>query len=204
MNVNKHRLLALAAAGTMAFGAVTPQVLAAETNVEVEDPDVLGATDIAASSATTEKAKTEPTAEDMEKLIKIVKPKLNVPASYTDFNWHYSAPTYYNAASWRFTWSDKDGNGRVNVNTDEKGNIKSYSLNRYDRTRGVKLPQYTKEALSQNAVTALAKLCPEAAASMKLVSSAASSFYSQSFIYYFVRYENDIVVPDDTATVWVD
>ena len=59
MNVNKHRLLALAAAGTMAFGAVTPQVLAAETNVEVEDPDVLGSTDIAASSATTEKAKTE-------------------------------------------------------------------------------------------------------------------------------------------------
>ena len=204
MNANKQRLLALAAAGTMALGAVPPQVLAAETAIEVEDPSVLGSTDIAASSTTSEKAKTEPTAEDMEKLIKIVKPKLDVPASYTDFNWHYSAPTYYNTASWRFIWSDKDGKGRVNVNTDEKGNIKSYLHNRYDRTRGVKLPQHTKEALSQNAVTALAKLCPEAAASMKLVSSSASSFYSQSFIYYFVRYENDIVVPDDTATVWVD
>ncbi len=80
----------------------------------------------------------------------------------------------------------------------------SIQINGAPLPAGVKLPQYTKEALSQNAVTALAKLCPEAAASMKLVSSAASSFYSQSFIYYFVRYENDIVVPDDTATVWID
>ena len=204
MKVKAKRIFAAAAAGTFALSAFAPQALAAETDVEVEDPGVLGTTDIADASADTAKKTTEPTAKDMENLIKIVKPKLDIPEAYTDFDWNYSAPTYYNAASWRFIWSDKDGNGRVRVTSDEKGNIESYSLSRYDRTRGVKLPHFTKEELAANAQNALKKLCPEAADSMKLVSSSASSFYSQSFTYYFVRYENGIVIPDDNATVWID
>ena len=133
MKVKAKRIFAAAAAGTFALSALAPQALAAETDVEVEDPSVLGTTDIADASADTAKKTTEPTAKDMENLIKIVKPKLDIPEAYTDFDWNYSAPTYYNAASWRFTWSDKDGNGRVRVTSDEKGNIESYSLSRYDR-----------------------------------------------------------------------
>ena len=202
MKSKSKKIFAAAAAGTLALSALTPCTLAAEPDVEVEDPSVLGSADM--SPAQPEKKTTEPTAADMENLIKTVKPKLDIPETYTDFDWNYSAPTYYNTASWRFTWSDKNGDGRVRVTTDEKGNIESYSLDRYDRERGVKLPHYSKDSLSETAEKALAKLCPDAAGSMKLVASSASSFYSKSFVYSFVRYENDIVVPDDTATVWVD
>ena len=124
MKSKSKKIFAAAAAGTLALSALTPCTLAAEPDVEVEDPSVLGSADI--SPAQPEKKTTEPTAADMENLIKTVKPKLDIPETYTDFDWNYSAPTYYNTASWRFTWSDKNGDGRVRVTTDEKGNIESY------------------------------------------------------------------------------
>ena len=42
MKVKAKRIFAAAAAGTFALSALAPQALAAETDVEVEDPSVLG------------------------------------------------------------------------------------------------------------------------------------------------------------------
>ena len=60
MKSKSKKIFAAAAAGTLALSTLTPCVLAAETDVEVEDPGVLGSTDI--SPAQPEKKTTEPTA----------------------------------------------------------------------------------------------------------------------------------------------
>ncbi len=182
--------------------------LASETAVEVEDPDVLGTTDMLIAtrdtSLTGTKKSSEPTAEDMQNILKKIRPLFTVPDTYTAFDWRYDSPTYYRAASWRFTWEDSQGDGRIRVTADENGSITSYSKDDYSRKRTVTLPRYSKEELAATAEKTFAALCPEAASSMKLTDSYASSLYSQSFYYTFTRYENDIVVPDDTATVMVN
>lgn len=177
-------------------------VLAEEVAVETAETPAVAANETI--SKKTAKKSYEPTAEDMEAIIKRVRPLLTIPQEYTDFDWNYNAPSYYRTASWRFTWTDKDGNGRVRVTTDEKGNIVSFSNDRFDRNRSIALPRYTREALAKTAEAALAKLCPHTEGSMRLTASSASSLYSQSYYYTFTRYENDILVPDDTASVMVN
>lgn len=177
-------------------------VLAEEVETTVERPSVVAANET--TSEKTAKKSYEPTAEDMEVIIKRVRPLLTVPQEYTAFDWNYNAPSYYRAASWRFTWTDPNGNGRVRVTTDEEGNIVSFSNDRFDRDRSIALPRYTREELAKAAEEALSALCPRTKGSMRLTASSASSLYSKSFNYTFTRYENDIIVPDDTASVMVN
>lgn len=147
----------------------------------------------------------EPGTAELEKIIKIVKPKLSVPEECTEFSWNYNAPNYTREASWRMTWYDKAGNKEVNVSCDPNGNITSYSLYDYSvPSRGIALPEFTKEELAKTAFSFLEKLCPGEATKMKLVSSRASSLYSRNFIYTFARYENGVIVPDNTVSVSVN
>ena len=146
----------------------------------------------------------EPTTAELEKIIKIVKPKLDVPEECTEFDWNYSAATYYNQATWRMTWFAKDYSKEINVSCDTKGNINSYSVYESARNHNVEIPKYSKAELEKTADEFLAKLAPDAASNMKLEKSSASSFYSKTYNYYYVRYENGIKVPDNTATVSVN
>lgn len=62
----------------------------------------------------------------MEEILVSVKDKVSVPDNLTDFNTDYSTDengitTYY------FSWTAKDGNESMNVETDSYGNISSYS-----------------------------------------------------------------------------
>ena len=203
MLMKMKKIIAATAACSL---ALSPMAAMAETQnvnaVQIEDPSVLGTTDRAPAGKS---ASSEPTSSDMERLIKLVKPKLGIPEECDNFNWHYTAPDYARAAEWRFDWSDKEYKTSVHVSCDENGNITSYSINRSDRSaRGFKMPEFTKEALAANAATALEKLCPEAAGSFRLSASQSGGLYSQSFRYTFTRYENGVIVPDDTATVSVD
>ena len=65
----------------------------------------------------------EPTTEALEAVIKIIKPRLSVPAECTDFRWDYTGGSPYSDASWSLTWSSPDGDKSVRVSCDEKGNL---------------------------------------------------------------------------------
>ena len=145
-------------------------------------------------------------AEQMQEMIKAVKPRLEVSEDCTEFDWNYNSPSYYRNASWRLSWSDKQYTKEYYVVCDTKGNITSYSFRDWSDNSGreIALPKYTKKELAETAKAFLRKLCPEAAEKMQLVNSNSSGFYSKSYIFYFERYENEIPVPDDTASVTVN
>ena len=146
----------------------------------------------------------EPTSAELEKIIKLVKPKLDIPDECSAFTWNYNSPSYYSTSSWNLSWYNADRSLQYNVTCDAEGRISSYG--KYDRnsTWSLKLPEKTKEELKDVAESALKSLVPEAAPSLRLTSSSSNGLYSKSYAYHFTRYENGIIVPDDTATVVVD
>lgn len=147
----------------------------------------------------------EPTVEEMEKIIKIVKLKLDVPEECENFEWYYNSPSYYRRAGWSLSWYDKDYENSVSVTADSDGNIINYSKNIPIKDRkDVYLPAFSRSELAETAKSFLKKLCPEASESLVLTDSKSSSIYQRSYYYYFTRFENGIIVPDDTATVTVD
>ena len=51
----------------------------------------------------------EPTTEELESIIKLVKPKIYVPEECKEFTWRFNAKTAYRDASWNLTWQTPDG-----------------------------------------------------------------------------------------------
>ncbi len=189
------KLLSAVLTVCIALSVLSPFVWASEIML-IEEP-------VTSSAPLTAKSN-EPTTEELEKIIKIVKPKLDVPEECKGFDWNYNAPTYYSTSSWRLTWFNDEYSKEVTVSCDADGNILSYSFYEFDSKRTIALPEYSKAELEKTAFAFLHKLCPDASKSMVLEKSYASSLYSQNFIYQYVRYENGVIVPDNTASVSVN
>lgn len=148
----------------------------------------------------------EPTTQDMEAVIKLVKPRIYVPEHCSEFTWRFNAESAYNDASWRFTWSTKDEaekNERVNVTCDADGNITNYNYRDYNKKYG-QLPVYSKKELETVAYDFLKKALPEASANVKLYTSYGSGIYSGEYVYNYVRYIDDYLFPDNYINVTVD
>ncbi len=147
-----------------------------------------------------------PTAAELEAMIKLVKPKLDIPEEYTEFSWNYNGKTAYSDASWYFTWemprsSDGKYGGNVSVNCDDSGRITSYSL--YSPDRAMKLPKFTAGELEHSAIEFVNKVAP--GSNLVLMKNRGySSIYSGRYNYSFERVENGISYPENNATVGVD
>lgn len=147
-------------------------------------------------------AANEPTPQEMERIIKIVKPKLDIPEEATEFSWNFYAGNVYSDASWHFTWRDKDFKTHYNASCDENGRITSFSCyNNANENNGKILPTGTRTDFEEKAVSYIKQLIPEAADSLKLVKSYSNGIYSKSYSYKFTRYENDYPLSDDNVTV---
>lgn len=148
-------------------------------------------------------ASNEPTTEEMEKVLKIVKPKLDIPEEATEFYWHYSAGDVYRDSEWYFTWSTKDGEiVSYMVTCDAEGHINSYVVSLpYVKTKNASVvPSATKEEYKEKANAYIAKLNPEVGDCFKLMSANANA-YSKSYTYKYVRTENGYNYPDNTVSV---
>lgn len=148
----------------------------------------------------------EPTTEDLEAIIKIVKPKLYVPENCTEFTWRFNAKNAYSDASWRLTWnsaSDSEKQERVNATCDVDGNVISYVYYDYDKEYG-QFPTYSKEQLKPIADEFLSNVLPGAYADLKLYNSYGSGIYSGQYTYYYVRYIDDYIFPDNYVNISVD
>lgn len=148
----------------------------------------------------------EPTAEELESVIKIVKPRLYVPEECSEFTWRFNAKNAYSDASWRFTWNTKDDSKkqqRVNVTCDIDGNIISYSYRDYDKKYG-QFPLYSKDQLQKNADDFIKKALPNAYSELKLFNSFGGGLYSGEYTYQYIRYIDGHMFPDNYVNVSVD
>lgn len=146
----------------------------------------------------------EPTTEALEAVIKIIKPRLSVPAECTDFRWDYTGGSPYSDASWSLTWSSPDGDKSVRVSCDEKGNLISYSL--YDSARydaPFAFPEKAKEEYTETAKNFLARLAPDAHFALSSASDA-SGISRPTYSYEFLRTENGLSDPFQSADVAID
>ncbi|MBR3996230.1 MAG: hypothetical protein IKI97_13260, partial [Clostridia bacterium] len=148
----------------------------------------------------------EPTTKELEAIVKIVKPKLDVPEQCSKFSWDYNAKNAYNDASWHLTWETKDDaekRERVQVNCDTKGNIINYTYRDYNKQYG-QIPDFYKDDLEKVSNDFLFKIAPEIYNNVKLYDSYGSGVYSGQFTYNYVRYIDGYMFPENYVTVEVD
>ncbi len=148
----------------------------------------------------------EPTTEELEAIIKIVKPKLDVPEECSEFTWRFTAKSAYNDASWRLTWETKDDAEkmlRVQVNCDTDGNITSFTSRDYNKQYG-QLPDYSLSELEKIANAFIKKAVPEAAENVKLYNAYGSGIYAGQYNYNYIRNIDGYLFPDNYVTVSVD
>ena len=154
-----------------------------------------------------EKTVDEPTPEMMEKMIKKVRPLIDVPEEYTEFGWNFRGQNSYSDAYWNFYWHDLEGSGEISVSCDLEGRITSYNEYKYDdNSRKTLLPKVSPEELLPVAKTFMEKTAPYLKdMDLRLCEvQYPSVYYNHVYTYVFERYENDIVVPENTVRVQVN
>ena len=147
--------------------------------------------------------KDEPTPEAMEEMIKRVRPLIDVPEEYKNFNWDFRSYSYSEPA-WYFSWSGDEG--EISVECDVEGRIFAYHTYDYTNERKTILPAVSPEELLPVAEEFIKKTAPHLSGlDLRLEDTSTGSIvYSHTYTYYFTRYENDIPVPENTVNVSVN
>ena len=146
----------------------------------------------------------EPTPEMMEQMIKKVRPLIEVPEEYKNFNWDFRSGYNNSLPTWYFSWSGEEG--EIAVECDTEGRIFSYSIYDYKSERKTVLPEVSPEALLPTALAFAEKTAPYLKElDLRLENTSAGSiFYGHTYTYSFMRYENDIPVPQNNVSVSVN
>jgi len=147
----------------------------------------------------------EPTPEMMEQMIKRVRPLIDVPEEFSEFNWDFRGGTSYSAPYWSFYWTDNN-TGEVNVTCDAVGRITGYNVYSYGKERTASLPAVSADELRPVAKQFIDKTAPHLKnLDLRLEdTSFPSVYYNHCYTYVFTRYENDIPVPQNTVSVAVN
>jgi len=145
----------------------------------------------------------EPTTQELEAVIKIVRTKLTVPEEFTEFTWSYTSPSYYSRSGWFLRWRSKDNSDFVSVRCDNEGRISNYNLRRYSDDKVV-IPEKSPEDFLDSISAFLDKTFPECKGSLQLNNIADGSLYSHTYSYRYSRVENGIIVPDNSVTLNLD
>lgn len=146
----------------------------------------------------------QPTSQELEKIIRLVKPKLDIPEEYTEFEWNYYGGDIYQAPSWNLRWWQQTDADRytVYVTCDNQGRISNYRI-RDLQSMTESYPAYTKSELVDTAKEFLGKIAPDANLSFDKANDAYGR-YSNEYSYSFRRTENGYDVAENSATVCVN
>ena len=154
--------------------------------------------DVTAAASTGKAVSNEPTTQEK------VRPLIDVPEEYEDFNWHYSAGSYYSLPAWELSWTDGE-TGSISVRCDNRGRILNYENYLYKTDRTSSLPKYGPEAFVKTATDFIERTLPYTKEiDLRLTETATSSLYNHTYSYNFGRYENGILVPDNNISVTVN
>ena len=162
---------------------------------EVEEP---------VSNVEVSKSVNEPTSEKLEEIIKKVRPLIEVPEEFEEFSWDFNAGSYYSLPTWSLGWTDGE-TGEIFVRCDNEGRITSYSRYDYNKPYGAFLPEKAPEEFTNIALDFAKKTSPHIADSeFKLSNVVTTSLYNDTYTYRFTRYENGVIVPDNSLSVSVN
>ena len=134
-------------------------------------------------------------------ILNCVKSKVRIPHEYTEFV--YSVDEMDELTNWYFTWSQKDGEDRIELSCDNKGNINRYNIY-HGGSREQTKPCYLKSELKGKADAFLKKIDPEKYDSMVYQEEAAYSLYNHTYVYTYQRTKNHIPVDNNQCSVRVD
>ncbi len=147
----------------------------------------------------------EPTPEMMEQMIKKVRPLIDVPEEFSEFNWDFRGGSSYSTPYWSFYWADNN-TGEVSVTCDTEGRITGYNVYSYGKERTAALPAVSSEELMPVAKQFIEKTAPHLGGlDLRLEDTSFPSVnYNHCYTYLFTRYENNIPVPQNTVSVAVN
>lgn len=190
--------LAFLLCGTLVFSMSAPSLSAAAG----KDKTAVSEVPAVISSQSAASSETEPSSEDMSRVLSLIKAKLPIPSSLTEFDYSFSSASSGSPASWRFSWSDKDYKARISVSCDSSANITNYSY----RTGASSpyAPEYLQSELKSAADAFLKKAAPEVSEKAEYTGCDAGSVNSGCYTYRYVRMENGIPMPDNTASVRIN
>ena len=143
----------------------------------------------------------EPTTQEMEAMIKKVRPLITVPEDYTDFSWHYNAASVYSTSSWQFSWSNAQ-KGEIYVICDNEGRITNFRRYDYNKKRNPVLPTVSPSDYEATAREFISRTAPYTNDSRLVFEvQTIGNLYSNTYSYTFLRYENEIPVPSEQITL---
>ena len=146
----------------------------------------------------------QPTTNELEAVIKSVKPKLDIPEEYSEFTWDYYGGSRYNEPYWTLRWttpSDSAVYGHASASCDKSGRLTSFNI--YSDNEKDAFPVYTKNELISTAKEYIKKIAPDANFVFTKADDAYGR-YSRGYTYNFMRVENGIEYPENTATVRIN
>ncbi|HHV12291.1 MAG TPA: hypothetical protein GXX75_18595 [Clostridiales bacterium] len=144
----------------------------------------------------------EPTTEGLEKAIREVKARINVPSAYTDFNYYFNDSGVYSSASWSLSWSNPKDNSYLQVNCDADYHITSFY--QYDNSKeNAGVAKYLRSELKDKADAFIKKIAPETNGKLEYLNSNYDGIYGGNYIYNYQRVGNNVDFPDNGVTVYV-
>ena len=195
----RKKLVPLFIAGCMLTSGLPSMVYAAaDTNSSTASVNV-PATEAAVVADNTSK---EPIADDLERIITVIKSKITIPEELSQFDYNFSTDNYYGSAVWNLNWYAKEDDRRISVSCDGNGNIINFSS--YDGNSNNFVPKFFKSELKNTASEFIKKVAPDIAGKTLYVGVNAAGTYSGEYNYQFQRTENGIAMPDNMVTVGVN
>ncbi len=162
-------------------------------------PEAIIAVKESASSGT---AAGEPTTEGLEKAIREVKAKINVPSTYTDFDYYFNDRDTYSNASWSLSWSNPKDHSYLQVNCDADYHITSfYQNNNSKENAGV--AKYLRSELKSKAEAFIKTIAPETSGKLEYLDSNYDGIYGGNYVYNYQRVNNNVDFPDNRVTVYL-
>lgn len=187
-----RKILSLFLSGILLAGSASTASVSAE--VIANEPYVIAMADT---------KKDEKADKGLEKSIKAVKTKIDIPKEYTDFNYYYYGSNTYTNNYWTLIWSNQKDYSYIEVSLDKDNNITYYfKYNGYDKDKSV--PSYLKKELLDEAEDFIKQIAPKLYPKLEFVSSNYDGIYNNSYTYVFNRKENGIIFPDNLVTISVD
>ncbi len=148
----------------------------------------------------------EADSQALEKAITRAKSVIQVPESYSDFNYSTSQNTVNGKAYtyWNLSWNDLKEGGSIYVTVDEDGNLTNYYGYKNAGPEEKGLSKITKAQGLSAAAAFLAKALPGYGARMKEIPNPDQRVYGNEYVYNFRLYVNDIPVDFAGATLSVN
>lgn len=139
--------------------------------------------------------------KELEKAIKFVKSKIDIPKECTKFN--YNIYNRNDKTVWSLAWIDENSQESINVQVDDENFISSYNTYDYATNFDKKIPKYSKEQMLKIAEQFVNKINPKVMDHFKLVDTNTYG-YNGGYIINYVREVNGIEYKSNYITVSVN